>query len=52
MENKSDGLGSDLDFPRVMFFEKSNYRYLEIRELHENSLRVNLFPAEMDVLFF
>ena len=48
---KADGLGSDFDFPEVIFFEELSYRDLEIRDLHENSLRVIIFPSHSDVLF-
>ena len=52
-DGRMDGQRTEVRFcfVKVMFFKKLNYRNLEIRVLHENSLRADLFSALYNVFF-
>ena len=45
-------IGPILTFQKSFFFKQINYQDLEIRDLRGNSLRVNIFPAHLDVFCF
>ena len=53
-DGRMDGQRTEVRFcfVKVMFFKKLNYRNLEIRVLHENSLRADLFSALYNVFLF